>query len=188
MKGYKVVIANTNKKRSLGDSAYNQRRKECEQALADLQVMYGGIEGICQLSLQEFEQGKHLIREEKSQMRAFHAVTENERVHRSVAALEAGDMAAFGNLLTLSHVSLRDHYEVSCRELDTLVELALECPGVAGSRMTGAGFGGCTVSIVREEDMGGFIHFAAARYEERIGYPAAFYVSEIGDGVKEVIG
>ncbi|MFO7636746.1 MAG: galactokinase [Clostridia bacterium] len=188
MKGYKVVIANTNKKRSLGDSAYNQRRKECEQALADIQVMYGDIDGLCQLSLQEFEQGRHLIRNEKSLMRAYHAVTENDRVHRSVAALEAGDMAAFGDLLTRSHVSLRDQYEVSCKELDTLVELALECPGVAGSRMTGAGFGGCTVSIVREGDMDGFIDFAAVRYEERIGYPAAFYISEIGDGVKEVTG
>ena len=177
----KIVIACSNKKRGLGDSKYNERRAECEEALAELQTKLD-IKALGELSEEEFEANKDLIKSEVRQRRAKHAVYENQRTKRAVEVLKAGDVAEFGRLMNASHVSLRDDYEVTGKELDTLVDTAWKQDGVIGSRMTGAGFGGCTVSIVKEDAVKNFIENVGKIYEEKIGYKADFYVVEIGDG------
>ena len=177
----KIVIACSNKKRGLGDSKYNERRAECEEALAELQTKLD-IKALGELSEEEFEANKDLIKSEVRQRRAKHAVYENQRTLKAVDALKAGNLEEFGKLMNASHVSLRDDYEVTGIELDTLVENAWEQEGVIGSRMTGAGFGGCTVSIVKTEDIDNFIAKVGAAYKEKIGYAADFYVVDIGDG------
>ena len=177
----KIVIACSNKKRGLGDSKYNERRSECETALAEIQKVKD-IKSLGELTEEEFEAVKDAIKDPVRQKRAKHAVYENQRTVQAVAALKANDIAKFGELMNASHVSLRDDYEVTGIELDTLVEEAWNCPGVIGSRMTGAGFGGCTVSIVKTEDIDNFIAKVGAAYKEKIGYAADFYVVDIGDG------
>lgn len=177
----KIVIACSNKKRGLGDSKYNERRAECEEALAELQTKLD-IKALGELSEEEFEANKDLIKSEVRQRRAKHAVYENQRTLKAVDALKAGNLEEFGKLMNASHVSLRDDYEVTGIELDTLVENALEQEGVIGSRMTGAGFGGCTVSIVKTDCVDKFIENVGKAYLEKIGYAADFYVVEIGDG------
>ena len=177
----KIVIACSNKKRGLGDSKYNERRAECEEALAELQTKLD-IKALGELSEEEFEANKDLIKSEVRQRRAKHAVYENQRTLKAVDALKAGNLEEFGNLMNASHVSLRDDYEVTGIELDTLVENAWEQEGVIGSRMTGAGFGGCTVSIVKTDCVDKFIENVGKAYLEKIGYAADFYVVEIGDG------
>ena len=177
----KIVIACSNKKRGLGDSKYNERRSECEEALAELQKVCH-ISSLGELTEEEFEQHRGSIDSEVRQRRAKHAVYENQRTIQAVQALKNNDVTAFGQLMNASHVSLRDDYEVTGVELDTLVEEAWKVEGVIGSRMTGAGFGGCTVSIVREEAIDDFIARVGAAYQEKIGYAADFYVVEIGDG------
>lgn len=177
----KVVIACSNKKRGLGDSKYNERRAECEEALAELQTKLD-IKALGELSEEEFEANKDLIKSEVRQRRAKHAVYENQRTLKAVDALKAGNLEEFGKLMNASHVSLRDDYEVTGIELDTLVENAWEQEGVIGSRMTGAGFGGCTVSIVKTDCVDKFIENVGKAYLEKIGYAADFYVVEIGDG------
>ena len=177
----KIVIACSNKKRGLGDSKYNERRAECEEALAELQTKLD-IKALGELSEEEFEVNKDLIKSEVRQRRAKHAVYENQRTLKAVDALKAGDLEEFGKLMNASHVSLRDDYEVTGIELDTLVENAWEQEGVIGSRMTGAGFGGCTVSIVKTDCVDKFIENVGKAYLEKIGYAADFYVVEIGDG------
>ena len=177
----KIVIACSNKKRGLGDSKYNERRAECEEALAELQTKLD-IKALGELSEEEFESNKDLIKSEVRQRRAKHAVYENQRTLKAVDALKAGNLEEFGKLMNASHVSLRDDYEVTGIELDTLVENAWEQEGVIGSRMTGAGFGGCTVSIVKTDCVDKFIENVGKVYLEKIGYAADFYVVEIGDG------
>lgn len=177
----KIVIACSNKKRGLGDSKYNERRAECEEALAELQTRLD-IKALGELSEEEFEANKDLIKSEVRQRRAKHAVYENQRTLKAVDALKAGNLEEFGKLMNASHVSLRDDYEVTGIELDTLVENAWEQEGVIGSRMTGAGFGGCTVSIVKTDCVDKFIENVGKAYLEKIGYAADFYVVEIGDG------
>ena len=167
--------------RGLGDSKYNERRAECEEALAELQTKLD-IKALGELSEEEFEANKDLIKSEVRQRRAKHAVYENQRTLKAVDALKAGNLEEFGKLMNASHVSLRDDYEVTGIELDTLVENAWEQEGVIGSRMTGAGFGGCTVSIVKTDCVDKFIENVGKAYLEKIGYAADFYVVEIGDG------
>lgn len=185
LKGAKIVIACSNKKRGLGDSKYNERREECETALAELQRKVD-IKTLGDLDEAGFEKAASAIQSEVRRKRAKHAVYENRRTIRAVEALKANDIAQFGQLMNASHVSLRDDYEVTGIELDTLVEEAWKVEGVIGSRMTGAGFGGCTVSIVKDEAIDTFIEKVGAAYEKKIGYAADFYVVEIGDGPKEL--
>lgn len=185
LKNAKIVIACSNKKRGLGDSKYNERRSECEAALALLQTKKP-IHSLGELSEEEFEEIKDVIGDEVKIRRARHAVYENQRTIRAVAALKANDIATFGKLMNASHVSLRDDYEVTGTELDTLVETAWKAEGVIGSRMTGAGFGGCTVSIVEEAKVADFMEQVGAAYLEKIGYAADFYVVDIGDGPQEL--
>ena len=179
--GAKIVIMNTNKKRGLGDSKYNERRAECEEALAELKTKVD-IASLGQLTEEEFEVEKHLIGSYVRQKRAKHAVYENIRTLEAVKALKAGELERFGKLMNESHVSLRDDYDVTGIELDTLAEEAWKCPGVIGSRMTGGGFGGCTVSIVEDGAVENFMKQVGEGYRKRIGYPASFYVVEIGGG------
>ena len=181
LKGAKIVIACSNKKRGLGDSKYNERRAECETSLAELQQVVK-VKALGDLDEAAFEKFASIIKSDVRRKRAKHAVYENQRTIRAVEALKANDVAEFGRLMNASHVSLRDDYEVTGIELDTLVEEAWKIDGVIGSRMTGAGFGGCTVSIVKDEAIDSFIEKVGAAYKEKIGYGADFYVVEIGDG------
>jgi galactokinase len=183
---FKLIIGNTNKKRGLVDSAYNERRSQCEQAVKDLQVQFPQLTLLGQLTLQQFNEFKHLIPDEIVHKRAQHVVEEIDRVLESMKVLERNDLAAFGRLMIGSHNSLRDLYEVTGMELDTMVEEALKVPGVLGSRMTGAGFGGCTVSLVHEDSVESFIRQVGANYTAKTGLTADFYVCDIGDGVKEI--
>ena len=185
LEGAKIVIACSNKKRRLGDSKYNERRSECETALAELQTKLD-IKSLGELTEEEFEANKELIKDADRVRRAKHAVYENQRTIKAVEALNAGDIETFGKLMNASHVSLRDDYEVTGKELDTLVETAWEQEGVIGSRMTGAGFGGCTVSIVKDEAVDAFIKNVGEVYLEKIGYAADFYVVEIGQGADRI--
>lgn len=185
LKGAKIVIACSNKKRGLGDSKYNERRSECETALAELKQVVD-IHSLGDLDEETFEKYKSAIKDEVRVRRAKHAVYENQRTIRAVEALKANDVEQFGKLMNASHVSLRDDYEVTGVELDTLVEEAWKIDGVIGSRMTGAGFGGCTVSIVKDEAIDTFIEEVGRAYKAKIGYAADFYVVEIGDGPRSL--
>lgn len=184
--GYKIVLANTNKKRSLATSKYNERRAECEAALAALQTVLPDKHYLGVITPDEFEAHKSVILNPVEQKRAAHVVYECDRVLKSIDALKRNDVQEFGKLMIASHNSLRDLYEVTGIELDTLVEEALKIDGTVGSRMTGAGFGGCTVSIVKEDAVDNFIQTVGSRYEEKIGYPASFYISDLGDGGREI--
>ncbi|SHK93706.1 galactokinase [Anaerocolumna jejuensis DSM 15929] len=177
----KIVIACSNKRRGLGDSKYNERRQECEEALAALQKQVD-IKSLGELKEEDFEKYKAAIGDPIRTKRAKHAVYENQRTIQAVNALKAGNIVLFGELMNASHVSLRDDYEVTGLELDTLAEAAWEQEGVIGSRMTGAGFGGCTVSIVKNDCVEAFIQKVGKIYEDKIGYKADFYVVEVGDG------
>lgn len=181
LKDAKIVIACSNKKRGLGDSKYNERRAECEEALAELQTVVD-IKSLGELDEAQFEQYRSAIKSEVRQRRAKHAVYENQRTIKAVEALKAGNIEEFGKLMIASHDSLRDDYEVTGKELDTLVASALKQDGVIGSRMTGAGFGGCTVSIVKNDNIDAFIENVGKEYKDTIGYAADFYVVEVGDG------
>lgn len=181
LKDAKIVIACSNKKRGLGDSKYNERRAECEESLAELQTVVD-IKSLGELDEAQFEQYRSAIKSEVRQRRAKHAVYENQRTIKAVEALKAGDIEEFGKLMIASHDSLRDDYEVTGKELDTLVASALKQDGVIGSRMTGAGFGGCTVSIVKNDNIDAFIENVGKEYKDTIGYAADFYVVEVGDG------
>lgn len=179
--GIKLVIASSNKKRGLGDSKYNERRSECEMALEELKKVVE-INSLGDLTEEQFEANKSAIKDIVRAKRAKHAVYENQRTIKAVKALEANDIAQFGQLMNESHISLRDDYEVTGAELDTLVEEAWKIDGVVGSRMTGAGFGGCTVSLVKDEAIDTFINKVGEAYRRKIGYKADFYVVEVGDG------
>jgi len=181
--GAKIVIGCTNKKRGLGDSKYNERRSECETALAELQEVVD-IKSLGELTEAQFEEYKSAIKDGTRMRRAKHAVYENQRTIQAVEALNNNDIVRFGELMGQSHDSLSKDYEVTGIELDTMVEAARKQDGVIGARMTGAGFGGCTVSIVEEDQVESFIRNVGEEYKEKIGYAADFYVVEIGDGPK----
>lgn len=177
----KIVIINSKVKHSLVDSAYNDRRTECETALRELQEVLD-IKTLGDLTEEEFEANKDAIKSEIRQKRAKHAVYENQRAIKAVAALKDNDVETFGKLMNASHTSLRYDYEVSCEEIDILVDLAWKTEGVIGSRITGGGFGGCTVSIVKNEAVDNFVESIGKAYEEKVGHKAEFYVVDIGDG------
>ncbi|MGG3467573.1 galactokinase [Neobacillus pocheonensis] len=185
LENHKILIMNTNKRRELADSKYNERRSECEEALARLQQKFP-IEALGQLSEEEFDENQSLITDETVRKRAKHAVYENMRTLKALNELKDGNVEAFGQLMNQSHVSLRDDYEVTGKELDTLVEAAWSQPGVLGARMTGAGFGGCAIAIVANEEVENFITNVGAVYLDKIGYEADFYVASIGDGAREI--
>ena len=183
--GAKIVVTNSNVKHSLVNSAYNERRSECETALKELQTVID-IKGLGDLTEEQYETHKSAIKDEVRVRRAKHAVYENQRTTRAVEALKNNDLKLFGELMNASHVSLRDDYEVSCEEIDVLVEEAWKIDGVIGSRITGGGFGGCTVSIVRDDAVDTFKEKVGAAYQERVGKTADFYVVEIGDGPRAI--
>ena len=180
-----IVITNTNKKHSLGASKYNERRSQCESALKELQQVKS-IQALGELTNEEFDALAERITDPVERRRARHAVCENQRTLQAVAALERNDVAEFGRLMNASHVSLRDDYEVTGEELDTLAELAWQQDGVIGSRMTGAGFGGCTVSIVKNEAIPAFEENIRSAYTKKIGYAPDFYVANIADGARKL--
>lgn len=179
----KIVITNSKVKHSLVDSAYNDRRRESEEALKDLRKVMD-IKTLGDLTEEEFEANKDAIKNEICRKRAKHAVYENQRTIRAVKALKENDIAEFGRLMNQSHISLRDDYEVSCEEIDILVDLAWEIDGVIGSRITGGGFGGCTVSIVKNDAVDTFIDQVGNGYKAKTKHEAEFYVVEIGDGAR----
>lgn len=183
LKDAKIVITNSKVKHSLVDSAYNDRRNECETALKELQEELP-IHSLGELTQEEFELHKEAIKDPVRQRRAKHAVYENQRTIRAVEALRENDVELFGRLMNESHQSLKEDYQVSCREIDILVDMAQAMPGVLGSRITGGGFGGCTVSIVRNDAVDGFISQIGKTYQEKVGHEAEFYVVDIGDGAK----
>ena len=181
LNGVKIVIMNTNKRRGLGDSKYNERRAECEQALSELKTVTD-IATLGDLDEERFLQFADAIQSPVCRKRAKHAVFENRRTLRAVEALREDNLTLFGQLMNESHVSLRHDYEVTGKELDTLVETAWEQEGVIGARMTGAGFGGCAVALVKEEAVPGLIDKVGQIYRQKIGYDASFYIAEPGDG------
>ncbi len=185
LEGAQIVIACSNKKRGLADSKYNERRSECEEALKELQTVCD-IQSLGELTEEAFEAHKDAIQDPVRVRRARHAVYENQRTVKAVEALKKNEITTFGKLMNESHVSLRDDYEVTGIELDTLVEEAWKQEGVIGSRMTGAGFGGCTVSIVKDEAIPAFKENVGKAYKEKIGYAADFYVVSIGDGPQKL--
>ena len=180
-----LVIGNTNKKRGLADSKYNERRAECEEALKDLQKELD-IQSLGELSIEEFNKSEKLIKNEINRKRAKHAIYENQRTIKAQKELMEGNLKEFGRLMNESHVSLRDDYEVTGIELDTMVEIAWNQEGVIGSRMTGAGFGGCTISIVKKDAVDKFIANVGKEYKERVGLNADFYIVNISDGAKKL--
>lgn len=177
----RIVITNSKVKHSLVGSAYNDRRNESEQALKDLQKVVH-IETLGDLTKEAFEEHKMAIKDPVCRKRAKHAVYENQRTIKAYNALKANDLEAFGKYMNASHISLRDDYEVSCDEIDILVDLAWQIPGVIGSRMTGGGFGGCTVSIVKNDAVDDFIEKVGEGYQARTGHRAEFYVVDVGEG------
>jgi len=185
LKGAKIIISCSNKRRGLADSKYNERRSECEKALQELQKVVN-IKTLGDLTEEEFEKYKDAIGDEVRQKRAKHAVYENQRTLKAVEALQKNDIETFGKLMNESYISLRDDYEVTGIELDTLVEEAWKIDGVIGSRMTGAGFGGCTVSIVKKDAVKKFIKKVGKAYKKKIGYEADFYVVKLGNGPKVI--
>ena len=186
LKDMSIVIANTNKKRGLADSKYNERRSSCEEAVAVLNKNGVNIKYLGELTVEEFNKVKHFIKDEEQLKRATHVVTENERAKVAVEFLKKDDIKTFGELMNKSHISLRDDYEVTGLELDSLVEAAWEEVGTVGARMTGAGFGGCTVSIVKNSEVDNFIKNVGKKYKEKTGLEASFYIANIGDGARKL--
>lgn len=183
--GYKLVISNTNKPRKLIDSKYNERRRECDDALTVISNRKT-IDFLCDLTVSELEEMKSLFDSEILWKRTLHVVSENERVKMATKSLIDGDLVQLGVLMNESHDSLRDLYEVTGYELDTLVNEARKIDGVLGSRMTGAGFGGCTVSIVKDDVIDDFISKVGFNYKKKTNHTPEFYIAEIGDGVHRI--
>lgn len=181
-----IVITNTNKKRSLITSKYNERCDECATALADIQTVCPDVKLLGELTPAQFEQHKSSIKNDVCRKRAEHVVYECDRVYKSVEALQHGNIEEFGKLINASGDSLRDLYEVTGVELDTLVDAARSVEGCIGSRMTGAGFGGCTVSIVKNHAVDNFKETVRKIYTEKIGYEPSFYITTPGDGGREI--
>ena len=186
LNGYKLVIANTNKKRGLADSKYNERVQECKEAV-DVIRPHIPLNHLGEIGFMQFFKIQDIIEDERIRRRARHVISENQRVLNAVASLYKNDILQFGALMNASHESLRDNYEVTGFELDTLVEEALKINGVIGSRMTGAGFGGCTISIVKDEVVDKFINEAGLNYKQKTGVTASFYIAEVSDGPRELI-
>lgn len=186
--GVKVIITCSNKKRGLGTSKYNERRQECETALAELKESEecSSILSLGDLDEDTFERNAHYITNEVNRRRAKHAVTENQRTIKAVNALNNGDLEEFGKLMIASHISLRDDYEVTGDELDALFDASVKQEGVIGTRMTGAGFGGCSVSLVKEDCVDAFIENVGAEYTTKTGLIADFYAIDIGGGPREL--
>lgn len=184
LKGVSIVIMNTNKRRELADSKYNERRSECERALKELQRKLP-IKSLGDLSIDEFEKNKELITNPTDRKRAKHAVYENQRTLQAVERLKVGDLKTFGKLMNESHISLRDDYEVTGKELDTLAEAAWQQPGVLGARMTGAGFGGCAIALVQDADVKHFIDNVGKIYREKTGLQADFYIASVGGPARQ---
>lgn len=182
---YVIMIINTNKQRTLAGSKYNERRAQCEQALADLQQELS-IQSLGDLTKEQFEQHKQLIQDETNRQRAKHAVYENRRTLEALQQLQQGHVEAFGQLMNESHQSLQEDYEVTGIELDTIVHTAWQQPGVIGARMTGAGFGGCAIAIVEKDQVEHFKNNVNTIYRQKIGYEATFYTASIGDGAREL--
>lgn len=180
-----LVIANSNKQRALVNTQYNQRRIECDEALKILSKETN-IQSLCDLLPEDYEKNKHILKNEKILLRTKHVIYENYRTIRAVKALKEGSIEVFGMLLNKSHESLKNNYEVSCVELDTLVEEAQKHIGCLGSRMTGAGFGGCTISIVKNKWVDDFIKKTGDFYEEKTGLQADFYIVNIGYGAQKI--
>lgn len=185
LKEYRFVIMNTRKRRELKDSKYNERRSECETALEKLRKVRS-LNHLCELSMGEFDELSHLIGDELLFKRARHVISENIRVKDFIGAISRNDMKKMGELLNASHRSLQEDYEVTGEELDTLVALAQESEGCIGARMTGAGFGGCAIALVKQDDTQDFISQVGSNYEKKIGYKAEFFISDIDDGVREL--
>ena len=185
MKGYKLVIANTNKKRGLADSKYNERRSECDAAVAAISSAHK-IDFLCQLDEKEFETYGSRIQDNTVFRRARHAVTENQRVIKAIDALKKGDLQTFGQLMNASHKSLKEDYEVTGIELDTLAEEGQRLDGVLGSRMTGAGFGGCTVTLVAEDKVDDYIRKVGELYKSKVNLEATFYIADVGEGARKL--
>ncbi len=180
-----IMIINTNKQRTLAGSKYNERRAQCEQALADFQQELS-IQSLGDLTKEQFEQHKHLIQNETNRQRAKHAVYENQRTLEALQQLQQDHIEAFGQLMNESHQSLQQDYEVTGIELDTIVHTAWQQPGVIGARMTGAGFGGCAIAIVEKDRVENFKNNVNTIYRKKIGYEATFYTASIGDGAREL--
>lgn len=183
---YSLVIINTNKRRALNESKYNERRAECEEALKAIQTIRN-INALCELTAEEFDRVEYLIKNENVKKRAKHAVYENERTKMAYKCLNEGKLQEFGGLLTASHNSLRDLYEVTGVELDTIVEESLKAPGCIGARMTGAGFGGCAIALVKKSEINGFTLKVKEGYTKAVGYEPSFYLSGIGQGTEEIL-
>lgn len=181
----KIIITNSQKSRLAVDERYQERRAQCEQALKELQRVVA-IRDLGELTAEVFEQVQEMIESPIRLKRARHAVTENQRTIQAVEALERGDIEEFGQLMNASHLSLKEDYEVSCEELDILVEESWDIEGVLGSRMMGAGFGGCMISIVKNSAVNEFINHVGEHYKERTGLVAEFYVVETGNGAARI--
>jgi galactokinase len=182
---YSFIISNTNKKRGLSDSKYNERRSECEDAVKDISVQIP-ISNLSQLSFEEFENVSEIISNPVVRKRARHVISENQRVREAIKNFKEGKLESVGKAMVASHYSLKDDYEVSCIELDIMVEEALKIDGVLGSRMTGAGFGGCTISIVHDEKLETFMNEVGENYLSKTGIKADFYVARAGDGPRQI--
>lgn len=186
LEGYKIVLGNTKKKRALGESKYNERVSECAEGLRILQQYLPNKKNLCDITSVEFEQYKSKIENEVIRKRVTHVICENDRVLKAVDALKRNDLEELGRLLVEANDSIRDLYEVTGIELDTMTAEAMKVDGVIGARMTGAGFGGCTVNIVPEDKVDLFIEQVGKNYKEKTGITPEFYVSEIGDGAREI--
>lgn len=182
---YTLVISNTNKKRALADSKYNERRSECDEGLELVKELGFSVDNLCDLQVSDFEVIQNKLQSGVVKNRIEHAVLENDRTKRAVVALNNGDLEYFGRLMNLSHDSLRDLYEVSCHELDVLVELFRK-EGAIGSRMTGAGFGGCTITLLPTSKVDNAIKNVSKEYEQRIGFKASFYACKTHDGARKL--
>ncbi|WP_066188364.1 MULTISPECIES: galactokinase [Gracilibacillus] len=185
LENHDIIIINTNKRRELAESKYNERRSQCETALADLQSELS-INSLGELTPEQFEQNRQLIKDSTNQQRAKHAVYENARTIEALQQLKAGELDTFGQLINQSHVSLRDDYEVTGLELDTIAETAWQQKGVLGARMTGAGFGGCAIAIVEKNQVDTVQQAITEAYQAKVGYAPTFYIAAIGDGAKEI--
>jgi len=183
---YTIVITNTNAPHKLTESQYNQRRSECEQALAIIKANGGEYKHLCEMSMQDLERYKGIINNETLYKRARHCVTEEKRTLLSLISLKEGDIMTFGKLLCEANVSMRDDYEATGKELDAVFDIATKIDGVIGSRMTGGGFGGCNISIVKKDSVSQFKQIVKQEYTKRIGYEPAFYQSDAGQGATEV--
>ena len=182
---YAIVIANTNKRRELADSKYNERVKECSIALESLRKAKPMID-LSAMNMDEYSQYSYLIADEIIRKRAHHVISENNRVLEAIEALKIGDIITFGQLMNQSHISLKEDYEVTGFELDTIVNEAWQMEGVLGARMTGAGFGGCSVNIVRHDRIDDFINKVGENYKEYTGLVADFYVATVGNGAGRI--